>query len=231
MALVLFLHPLASFCQKVLIAFHENGTAFEPRIVDLMDPADRARFLDLWPLGKIPVLRDEARDRTIPETTIIIEYLEQQHPGARPLLPEDPAARLDARLWDRFHDLYVQAPLQKIVIDRLRPEDARDPSGVAEARAALRAAYAVLERRMAGRRWAAGDAFSLADCAAAPALFYAGCVEPFAETHPHLAAYFDRLVERPSVWRVIEGARPYFPMFPFAQAIPARFRAPEAEAR
>ncbi|MBR0647547.1 glutathione S-transferase family protein [Plastoroseomonas hellenica] len=231
MALVLYLHPLASFCQKVLIALHENGTAFEPRLVDLMDAGDSARFLDIWPLGKIPILRDEARDRTIPETTIIIEYLEQHHPGARPLLPEDPAARLEARLWDRFHDLHVQAPMQKIVTDRLRPEDEQDRRGVAEARATLRTAYAMLERRMADRRWAASDGFSLADCAAAPALFYAGIVEPFPPAHPHLAAYFDRLVERPSVRRVIEGARPYFPMFPFATMIPARFLAADKEAR
>jgi glutathione S-transferase len=224
MTLALYFHPLASFCHKVLLALYENGTPFTGHVVDLMDADSRARFVALWPLGKMPVLRDERLDRTLPETTIIIEHLDRHYPGPHPLLPEDESERLDARLWDRFFDLHVQAPMQKIVTDRLRPDGEHDPRGVAEARAALGTAYDVIEQRMADRTWAVGERFSIADCAAAPALFYAGIVAPFSDTHPHVAAYFERLARRPSFERVIEGARPYFRLFPFADVIPARFR-------
>ena len=223
MSLTLYYHPLASFCHKVLIALYENDTPFEGYIVDLMDDAAAARFLDLWPVGKIPVLRDEARDRTVPETTIIIEYLDEHHPGPQPLLPADAAARLDARLWDRFFDLYVQVPMQKIVTDLLRPEGESDARGVADAETGLLVAYRMLEQHMAGREWAAGDSFGLADCAAAPALFYAEIVVPFAATHPNAARYFERLLRRPSVARTIAEARPYFQMFPLKERLPARF--------
>jgi glutathione S-transferase len=223
MSLTLYLHPLASFCHKVLIALYEKDIPFTPHIVDLMDEKDAARFLDLWPVGKIPVLRDEQADRTIPETTIIIEYLEQLYPAQNPLFPSEDAARLDARLWDRFFDLYVQMPMQRIVTDRLRREGERDASGVAEANAALGIAYDMIERQLAEKSWAIGDAFSISDCAAAPALFYAGIVTPFNETHPNVSAYFERLLVRPSVLRVIDEARPYFHMFPFKDEIPLRF--------
>ena len=223
MSLTLYYHPLASFCHKVLIALYENGTPVEAHVVDLMDDAAAARFLDLWPVGKIPVLRDEARDRTVPETTIIIEYLERHYPGAHPLLPQDEDSRLDARLWDRFFDLYVQVPMQKIVSDRLRPENERDARGVADAEAGLLVAYRMLEQHMAGRDWAAGDSFGLADCAAAPALFYADIVVPFAATHPNTAGYFERLLQRPSVARTFVEAQPYLHMFPLKDRIPARF--------
>lgn len=222
--LTLYFHPLASFCHKVLIALYENGTPFRAEIVDLMDPDASASFLEMWPVGKIPVLRDEARDRTIPEASIIIEYLEQHYPGERPLLPEDRERRLQARLWDRFFDLYVQVPMQKIVVDRLRPEDGRDAFGVMEARAALRTAYGMIERQLSGKPWAVGDTFTIADCAAAPALFYAGIVEPFGQDHRQTAAYFERLLERPSFQRVIDEARPYFPNFPYLELMPERFR-------
>lgn len=223
MALTLYLHPLASFCHKVLIALYENETPFTPHIVDLMDPDASASFLSLWPVGKIPVLRDEARDRTIPETTIIIEYLEQHYPPRERLVPEDGELAIDARLWDRFFDLYVHVPMQKIVIDSFRPAGANDRHGVAEAHANILTAYAMLERHLADKVWAIGDRFSIADCAAAPALFYAGIKTPFSGTYPNVSAYFDRLVDRPSVKRVIDEARPYFPMFPFKDAIPQRF--------
>jgi glutathione S-transferase len=223
MSLTLYYHPLASFCHKVLIALYESGTPFEARIVDLMDDADGAQFRDMWPVGKIPVLRDEARNRTVPETTIIIEYLEQHYPGAHPLLPSDEDKRLDARLWDRFFDLYVQVPMQKIVIDRLRPENERDARGVADAEAALPIAYGMLDKHIAGREWAAGDSFGLADCAAAPSLFYADIVVPFAATYPHVASYFERLLQRPSVARTFVEARPYFHNFPLKERIPPRF--------
>ena len=223
MTLALYLHPLASFCHKVLIALYENETPFIGHVVDLADENASAGFLDMWPVGKIPVLRDEDADRIVPETTIIIEYLDQNHPGPRPLFPRDGPARLDARLWDRFFDLHVQVPMQKIVTDRLRPDGEHDRRGVADARGALGTAYDMIERQVAERTWAIGDTFSVADCAAAPALFYAGIVVPFAETHPHVAAYFERLLERPSFRRVIAEARPYFQLFPFREALPARF--------
>jgi glutathione S-transferase len=223
MSLTLYYHPLASFCHKVLIALYENQTPFTAEIVDLGNAEASARFLDLWPVGKIPVLRDDRLDRTLPETTIIIEHLDRHYPGARPLLPRDQTERLDARLWDRFFDLYVQVPMQKVVTDRLRSDGDHDPHGVADARDSLATAYGMLERQMADRTWAAGETFGLADCAAAPALFYAGIVVPFSDTHPHVAAYFERLMERPSFQRVLAEARPWFKYFPYIEAIPARF--------
>jgi glutathione S-transferase len=222
MMLTLYLHPLASFCHKVLIALYENDTKFTPQIVDLMDPGAHARYLDVWPVGKIPVLRDDARDRTIPETSIIIEYLDTHYPGPVRLIPDDAEAALDVRLWDRFFDLYIQVPMQKIVLDRIWPEKDKDPRGIAEARAMLGTAYALLETHLAGKAWATGESFTLADCAAAPALFYAGIVEPFG-ARPNLAAYFERLVERPSFKRVLDEARPYFAMFPYRDDVPSRF--------
>jgi glutathione S-transferase len=169
------------------------------------------------------VLRDESRDQTIPETTIIIEYLAAHFPGPVPMLPRDPAARLEARLWDRFFDCYVQVPMSKIVTDRLRAAGEHDPRGVEEARGMLRMAYGMIETRMKDRTWILGDALSIADCSAAPALFYAGIVEPFEPTHPHVAAYFERWLQRASFQRVLAEARPYFEYFPYREAMPARF--------
>ena len=223
MSLVLHYHPLSSFCWKVLIALYEAETAFTPAEVNPGDPASRAAHLARWPLGKIPVLEDAARGVTLPETSIIIEYLEQHHPGPRPLLPADPEARLRVRLWDRVFDLYVSQPMQKIVGDRLRPAGAQDPHGVAEARAQLRASFALLEAEPALDGWAAGESFTLADCAALPALFYAAVLEPFAPEQRRLAAYFERLVARPSVARVLAEARPWFAWFPYREDLPARF--------
>jgi glutathione S-transferase len=223
MALTLYYHPLSSFCHKVLVALYENATPFTAKIVDLADETSRAGLLALWPGGKFPVLHDEGRDQTVPETTIIIEYLDRHYPGPRALLPTAESQRLEARLWDRIFDLYVQVPMQKIVADRLRPDGERDPRGVTDATAALGIAYGMIEQRMAGRTWVAGEDFSIADCAAAPALFYAGIVAPFAATHPQVAAYFERLVARPSFRRVLAEARPYFRFFPFKDAVPARF--------
>jgi glutathione S-transferase len=225
MPLTLYYHPLASFCHKVLLALYEKGTAFEPHLVDLGDPTSNAEFLALWPVGKIPVLHDEARGQTIPETSIIIEYLDRHYPGPARLIPDAPDAALEARLWDRFFDHYVSVPMQKIVTDRLRPDGQADLLGVADARNTLATAYGMIERRMAARQWAGGDAFGIADCSAAPALFYAGIVQPFGETHPGVASYFDRLADRPSFLRVLREARPYFDFFPMREAIPERFLA------
>ncbi|NJM29512.1 MAG: glutathione S-transferase family protein [Rhizobiales bacterium] len=223
MALILHMHPLASFCHKVLIALYENETPFEAKIVDFGAPEDRDSLTAMWPAGKIPVLQDKARNRAIPETTIIIEYLEQHYPGKRPLLPKDETERLNVRLWDRFYDQYVHQPMQRIVADRIRPQDVRDPYGVAEARETLKTAYGMIDKQAASNRWAAGDAFTMADCAACPALFYAGIIEPFGDAHPVTAAYFERLYERNSVRRVLEEAKPYFGMFPYRELMPQRF--------
>lgn len=226
MTLSLYRHPLSSYCWKVLIALYENATPFQPVEVNLGDPASAAALRAQWPLGKMPVLRDAAAGLSLPETSVIIEYLQERHPGPVALLPAEPAARLRARLWDRFFDNYVSTPMQKIVGDRLRPDDARDATGVAEARAALRRAYAVAEPQLAGAGgWAAGPDFTLADCAAAPALFYAAALEPFAPEQPALAAYLERLLARPSVARVVAEAKPWFQYFPYREALPARFRA------
>jgi glutathione S-transferase len=224
MTLTLHSHPLSSYCQKVLIALYENGTPFIAEMVNLGDPAARAAYAELWPTTKIPLLQDKARNRIVPETSIMIEYLDRQYPGARPLLPADAATCLDARLWDRLFDLYVMTPMMRIVDDRLRPAGERDPRAVPQAKEVLATAYGMIERQMAGRTWAAGGDFSIADCAAAPALFYAGIVAPFPAEHPHLAAYFERLVARPSVARAIAEARPFFQYFPFKDDMPKRFR-------
>lgn len=223
MPLTLYIHPLASFCHKVLIALYENGTPFRAETVDFSDPGSAQDHLERWPVGKIPVLHDDRTERVIPETSIIIEYLQENYPGRIPLLPADASARLETRLWDRFFDLYVNTPMGKIVTDRIRPEGKSDTYGVAEARTTLTTAYAMIEKQVSSHDWAAGDDFTLADCAAAPALFYASIVHPFGDGHPHLARYLDRLLARPSVRRVIDEARPFFPMFPYRDAMPARY--------
>ncbi len=223
MSLTLYSHPLASFCHKVLIALYENGTAFRSETVDLGDPGSAAAHMERWPVGKIPVLHDVEAKRVIPETSIIIEYLQETHPGPVILLPSDSAARLETRLWDRFFDLYVNVPMGKIVTDRIRPRGTSDAFGIAEARATLDTAYAMIEGRMSARDWATGKDFTMADCAAAPALFYAAIVHPFGSDRRHLTRYRDRLLERPSVKRVVAEARPYFWMFPYRDAMPEHY--------
>jgi glutathione S-transferase len=214
MSLTLYFHPLASYCQKVLIALYENDTPFTPRSVDLGNAEERAALLKLWPIGKFPVLRDAARDQTVPESSIIIEYLDRHYPGRTPLVPTDPDLSWQTRLRDRFYDHYVHEPMQKIVGDRLRPAEKRDPFGVEEARARLRASYDVIDQEIAKKTWAIGDAFTMADCAACPPLFFANLVEPFGDGHAHVAAYFDRLRARPSCARVFAEAEPFMKMFP-----------------
>jgi glutathione S-transferase len=214
MPLKLYFHPLSSFCQKVLIALYENDTPFEPHVVNLMDAGEAAAFKAIWPIGRFPVLRDDAKDRTIPESSIIIEYLDQHHPGGTRFLPGDPVLARETRMRDRFFDLYVNMPVQKIVTDKLRPAGMNDAHGVQQAREQLQTALGLIEQDIAGKTWAMGDAFSMADCAAAPALFYADKVMPFAGTHKNTAAYFARLMERASYARALREARPYFAMFP-----------------
>ena len=213
MALTLYYHPLASFCQKVLIALYENGTPFVPRFVDLGDAASAAEFKQIWPIGKFPVLRDDAKDQTIPESSIIIEYLALHYPGGTQLVPAEKELAWQTRLRDRFYDLHVHEPMQKIVGDRLRPADSKDPFGVAQAKQRIETSYRMMDQQMASKTWATGDTFSMADCAAAPALFYAKLVVPF-EAHKNVAGYFARLSERPSFARCVTEAKPYFHMFP-----------------
>jgi glutathione S-transferase len=223
MALTLYQHPLASFCHKVLIALYENDTPFTAFTVDLADPDSSAPLLARWPVGKIPVLEDAARGEVVAETSIIIEYLDRHHPGPVALLPAGADAARTVRLWDRFFDLYVQGPMQKVVIDRLRPPGRNDPQGVEEAMATLGVAYGMLETQLGDAGWATGSAFNMADCAAAPALFYAQTVRPFAQEYPRIAAYFERLLGRPSFQRVLREARPYFANFPLRDALEPRF--------
>ncbi|HEY3796339.1 MAG TPA: glutathione S-transferase family protein [Bradyrhizobium sp.] len=214
MSLTLYFHPLSSFCWKVLIVLHENDTPFTPHVLRAGNEADRAGLLELWPVGKFPVLRDDARDQTIPESTIIIEYLDRYYPGRTRFIPADFDLAWQTRLRDRFYDLYVHLPAQKVIDDRLRPATAKDPHGVEEARARLRSCYDMIDREMAGSHWAMGEAFGLADCAAMPALFYANKVEPLGEKHNNVTAYLERLKARPSVARVLTDAEPYFNLFP-----------------
>ncbi|HEX8568917.1 MAG TPA: glutathione S-transferase family protein [Caulobacteraceae bacterium] len=212
--LKLHYHPLSSFCQKVLVALYEQGTPFEPVFVDLGDPAHRAALEKLWPFVRFPVLEDLDAGRAVPESSIIIEYLEQRSPGPEPLLPSDPDAALRTRLQDRFFDIYVHHAMQKITGDRLRPAEARDPFGVEHARGLIRTAYGMIERDMAAKTWAMGETFTLADCSACPALFYADWCIPLEGEWPNTAAYLARLKARPSFARVIEEAKPWWKFFP-----------------
>jgi glutathione S-transferase len=214
MSLTLYYHPLSSFCWKALIALYENDTPFTAQSVDLSNESERAALLKIWPVGKFPVLRDAAKDRIVPESSIIIEYLDTEYPGRTRFIAGDAKLALQTRLRDRFYDLYVHLAVQKVVGDRLRPADARDAHGVEEAKARIASCYGMLDKEMASRSWAMGEAFSLADCAAAPALFYGSKVVPFGGAHNNLAAYFERLMARPSFARVLQEAEPYFKMFP-----------------
>ncbi len=214
MSLTLHFHPLSSFCWKALIALYENDTPFTPRLVDLASETERAALRKLWPIGRFPVLRDEARDQTIPESSVIIEYLDRHYPGRISFLPDDADRAWQTRLRDRFYDLYVHLPIQKIVFDRLRADGKQDRHGVDEARAQLRISYDIIEAQMAAGGWAMGEAFGLADCAAFPALFYGNMAEPFGPDHKNLTAYFERLKARLSVQRVLKEAEPYFHMVP-----------------
>jgi glutathione S-transferase len=209
MTLTLYAHPFSSYSQKVLIALYENGTPFSLRM--LGEEAADAEHAALWPLKRMPVLVDVGR--TVMEASIIVEHLGLNHPGPVRLIPEDARAALEARMMDRVFDNYVMTPMQKVVGDALRPAEHRDPSGVAEAKALLDTVYGWLNGAMRGREWAAGE-FSLADCAAGPALFYADWVHPIADAFADLRAYRRRLLARPSFARAVDEARPYRVLFP-----------------
>jgi glutathione S-transferase len=208
------MHPLSSYCHKVLIALYENAIPFVPHSVDLGDPVARDNFKKLWPLARFPVLRDEARDRTVAESTVIIEYLAQHYPGLVKLIPDDPQLAAQVRSTDRFFDLHIHEQMGKVVTDKLRPADRHDPFGCDQARERMRTALGMTESEMATKRWALGEQFSMADCAAAPALFFTNRIMPLADEFPHVSAYLGRLMKRPSYARTLAEAQPYFAMFP-----------------
>jgi glutathione S-transferase len=208
---VLFAHPFSSYCQKVLTALYEKGVLFELRLLSSENPSAGDELRAVWPLEKFPVL--QADGRTLLESSVIIEWLDMRHPGPQRLIPEAPDLALEVRMLDRIFDCYVMTPMQAIVFDRTRPEALRDPHGVSLARSQLDRSYQWLDARMASRQWAAADRFSLADCAAAPALFYADWVHPM-ERRVHLSNYFRSLRNRPSFARAVEEARPYRHLFP-----------------
>ncbi|MCW3016934.1 MAG: glutathione S-transferase [Solirubrobacterales bacterium] len=211
--LVLHQHPFAAFCWKPLIALHELELPFRPHLVDGED--GRRDLARVWPLASIPVLRDETADLTLPQSSTIVEYLDRLASPTGRLIPQDHDRALQARLWDRIVDDYIARPMQTIVGDSLRSEEDRDATGVAQARGTLDQAFALLEARLRDQEWAAGDAFTIADCAAAPALFYARVVHPWDEAQRQdLTRYYRALTHRPSIRRVIDDARPYRHLFP-----------------
>lgn len=220
--LTLHYHPLSSYCQKVLIAIDILAVEVNKQLLNLGDPAERDAFLALWETGKMPLLVDQ--ERPIPETSIIIEYLQRHHArGGQTLIPEASEAALDVRLWDRLFDLYVMTPMQAFTADLLKPEHERDAGNVARARECLLTAYAMIDRQLEGRVWIVGDAFSMADCAAAPALFYAVTYVPLPAQHAQLSAYFERLMDHPSVKATIDDARPWFKFYPGRVGLARRF--------
>lgn len=212
MPLALYGHPFSSYTQKVLIALYENDTPFEFRCLGPDEPRHSEEWLEHWPLRKFPLLVDG--DRSVAESSIIIEHLQLAHPGPVPLLPEAPAAALEVRFMDRFFDLHVMNAMQHAVNGALSGDPAKRRDGLALAQEKLGLAYAWLEKQLGGRTWATGADFTLADCAAAPSLFYADWTHPIPEAFPVLRAYRARLLARPAFARAVEEARPYRPLFP-----------------
>lgn len=206
----LFAHPFSSYCQKALIAFYENDIAFTYRMLE--DEGVGDALVSLWPMKKFPTLFDEGR--VIFEATSIIEHLHVRHSGPVKLIPEDPAAATEVRMIDRFFDNYVMTPQGKFVADALRPPESRDPYGVEEARKMLETSYAWLDERMQERTWAVGASFTLADCAAAPSLFYADWTHRIPERYEALVAYRARLLQRQSFARAVDEARRFRYYFP-----------------
>lgn len=210
MSLTLYAHPFSSYSQKVLIALWENEIPFLYRHLEA--PGANEEMAALWPLKRFPVLVDDGR--TVLESSLIIEHLDLRHRGTTRWLPDDPEAALEVRLMDRMFDNYIMTPMQQPVFEAIRPDGGRKDEALAESAQALETAYAWLEQRLAGRTWAAGEAFTLADCAAAPSLFYADWVHPIADHFPTVRAYRARLLARPAVARAVEEGRPYRSYFP-----------------
>ena len=208
MSLTLYLHPLSSFCHKALIALYENGTPFTPQIVDLGEPASTAAFKAIWPIGKFPVLRDEATRRLVPESTIIIEYLDQHYPGKTRFIPDDPDLARQTRFRDRFYDLHIHMPMQKIVTDRIRPAGKNDPHGVEDAKRTLAAALGIVDRAMAQQHL--GDGRQLHTWRTAPPRRRYSTptyCRPSPAVINNADRYLKRLMERPSFARALEEAR------------------------
>jgi glutathione S-transferase len=219
MALTLYYHPFSSYCFKALIALYENGTPFTPRPTNLYDPESAAELKKLWPIGKFPVLHDAARQQTVPESSIIIEYLALHYPGTSQLVPTDPDLARQARMRDRFYDFYVMDAAGKVIANHFRPADQKDAIGVEAGNKTLATAYAMIEQEIGDKTWALGEIFTMADCAAAPALFYADMVAPLPK---NATAYLLRLMKRPSFNRVLKEAEPHLmDAFPYKE----KFRA------
>ena len=212
MSLILYGHPFSSYTQKVLIALYENATPFEFRCIGPDTPEHVAEWLRRWPLAQFPLLLDG--ERQLVESSIIIEYLEREYPGPVRLLPAEPDAALHVRFLDRFFDLHVMNMMQQAVGGALTGDPIKRKDGLALAERRLELAYAWLEQHMAGKAWAAGGDFTLADCAAAPSLFYADWTYQIPEKYPALRAYRARLLARPSFARAVDEARPFRPNFP-----------------
>lgn len=213
MNLVLYQHPFASYCQKVLIALYELELPFKSQLIE--GEAGRAELATLWPPASMPILRDEGNDLTLPESTTIIEYLDGRASSPQPLIPAGPEEALQARLWDRVADQHLSGPMQKIVGDELRPEGARDPEGVKQARVSLDTIFGVLDHRLTEHPWLGGEAFTIADCSAFPPLFYLHAIHRWdSDGQVSLTRYYRDLLSRPSVSRVVEEARPYRELFP-----------------
>ena len=210
MSLQLFGHPFSSYTWKVLIALYANGTEFDYRHLDQDHPENFAELLRHWPFGKFPLLLDDGEP--LIETTPIIDYLDVHYAGPNRWIPRGEMEQR-VRFLDRFFDLYVMTPVQKVVGDRLRPEGNRDSYGVEKARADLHTAYDWVEGQL-GDPWAVGEEFTLADCAAAPSLFYADWIDPIGDKRPQLSEYRARLLAHPAVARCVEEARPYRHYFP-----------------
>ncbi|WP_338426286.1 glutathione S-transferase family protein [Sphingopyxis kveilinensis] len=210
MTIELFSHPFSSYCQKALIAFYENDIAFTERMLE--EPGVGDELASLWPMKRFPILRENGR--VVMEATTIIEYLGVHHPGPVKLIPEDPDLAWQVRMLDRVFDNYVMTPQGKFVFDALRPEGSRDPHGVEEARKLLDTSYAWLDEHMRGKTWAVGETFTLADCAAAPSLFYADWTHRIPERYENLIAYRARLLARPSFARAVDEARRFRHYFP-----------------
>jgi glutathione S-transferase len=211
MTLQLFAHPFSSYCQKVLIALWADSTPFAYRMLDEEHPENFAELKQRWPFGKFPLLVDD--DETVAESTPIIEHLQARHPGPNRWIPDGELGRR-VRFLDRFFDTYVMGNMQKAGLDILRPEGCKDPYGADLARAELNMAYDWLEANLSDDGWVAGREFTLADCAAAPSLFYADWVEEIGPSRPRLAAYRARLLAHPVVARAVDEGRPYRQYFP-----------------
>lgn len=206
--LKLYYHPLSSFCWKATIALYENDTPFEKIVVNLQEDASRRAFLEVWPIGQFPVVKDETRDRLVPESSIIIEYLDDHYRGRTRFIPEDMDKAREVRMRDRFFDLHVQVPMQHIMDDRWRKDEDKNRIGVEKMCARITTALDMIESDV-GRNWAMGEDFTMADIAAMPALFYANVAMPFGDARPKTLAYLARLKKRPSIARTLKDAAPF----------------------